>query len=184
MQLKNKYNLLLTKHLPADSKFNHYSSFFQIKNFFISSIPLIRLSPLKSFLILILMHCYLDSSAQFILKGVVKDAETLHVLRGASVIADNSLSACITDENGKFEFDKLKPGLHAIVVSYVGYQMKSISINLNKNSEIEIALKLSVLDKDAALVTAYRADVNSGIDRKSTRLNSSHVSESRMPSSA
>ena len=34
------------------------------------------------------------------------------------------------------------------------------------------------------LSDAEKAAVKAGIDRKSTRLNSSHVSESRMPSSA
>ena len=42
---------------------------------------------------------------------------------------------------------------------------------------LKLAVELGAIDR-------YVVDPKEGVDRKSTRLNSSHVSESRMPSSA
>ena len=60
------------------------------------------------------------------------------------------------------------------------YDIRSFSPNREKCGK---GITLNA-DEAAALLEALQKEVNSGEDRKSTRLNSSHSRKSRMPSSA
>ena len=66
--------------------------------------------------------------------------------------------------------------------------MKTLKISLNSIDKVKAFVnEISKFDCDFDLVSGrYVIDAKSimGIDRKSTRLNSSHVRTSRMPSSA
>ena len=55
--------------------------------------------------------------------------------------------------------------------------MELFTLGVNRYTESDVR-------ETAKALTGYRVNTSSGADRKSTRLNSSHVSESRMPSSA
>ena len=52
------------------------------------------------------------------------------------------------------------------------------------SSEIQIALLTDKIETLSKHIKQFKKDKHSSVDRKSTRLNSSHSQQSRMPSSA
>ncbi|MFV0249281.1 MAG: SusC/RagA family TonB-linked outer membrane protein [Tenacibaculum sp.] len=62
-------------------------------------------------------------------KGVVSDGE--FPLLGASVTIANSTKGVITDFDGNFVLKNLEAGKLTIDISYIGYQTKTVNINLN-----------------------------------------------------
>lgn len=81
----------------------------------------------------------------FTVKGIVSD--DLGPLAGANVVVEGTDISTSTDFDGNFEFTKkIKKG-SILLISYVGYKSKKITINNeNQNSQIEINLKMGPLD--------------------------------------
>ena len=92
-------------------------------------------------------------------KGVVKDEQGLPLFHVAVFVPGTNLGTH-TNENGEYQIN-LKPGNYALNFNFIGYEtvVKNLKIGQEKFLPIDV-------------------------DRKSTRLNSSHSSVSRMPSSA
>ena len=67
--------------------------------------------------------------AQGTLKGTVKDAQTKMPLIGVSVVVEGTTTGAPTDLDGNFMF-KLPAGMQSIQLSYVGYQPKTIEVNI------------------------------------------------------
>ena len=62
---------------------------------------------------------------------------------------------------------------------------KSSQIAMNKSLELERSTSGASIHTNISSASGYKVDIrNKNSDRKSTRLNSSHSGESRMPSSA
>jgi outer membrane receptor protein involved in Fe transport len=78
-------------------------------------------------------------SAQQILKGKVKDAETNEELIGASILIKNSSKGTTTDYNGNFKLS-IEQLPTTIVVSYTGYVSQEIII---KTTEKDITIRLA-----------------------------------------
>ena len=65
-----------------------------------------------------------------------------------------------------------------------GHPSKTVTCGCSNMATIR-GDKISALDlSNIVMLNSMQTKPKSGVDRKSTRLNSSHVSESRMPSSA
>lgn len=93
------------------------------------------------------------------LRGVVVDKETQIPLPGVNIVISNSSpqQGTITDENGKFRFDKATVGRITIQASYVGYKSQiidDISINSAKEKIVKIELEESVTELDAVVIKA------------------------------
>lgn len=79
--------------------------------------------------------------AQFLVSGTVLDAESGEALIGATVVAQGTTTGTTTDINGKFSFDMPLTTSSQIIVSYIGYDPKTIAVDAKSRS---ITVKLGV----------------------------------------
>ena len=97
------------------------------------------------------------------IRGSLRDADNSRPMEMIKVdlkrMTGEVVSTAFTRSNGEFEFTGLPRGVYYIVVEERGFEPIRESVELLSSSRM-------------------------GIDRKSTRLNSSHIQKSRMPSSA
>ena len=61
------------------------------------------------------------------IKGRVFNDINNEPLAFAAVVIDSSSKGTMTDEDGNFRFDNLKPGTYNLTCSYFGFKTKSIS---------------------------------------------------------
>lgn len=95
--------------------------------------------------------------AQFNLQGTISDANTATPLPGAhlTLIKQNKTTATSTD--GTFIFEGLSQGKHRLKVSYLGYETQFATVNIQRNTTLDIALKQTAIMEDAVTITATRA---------------------------
>ncbi len=77
--------------------------------------------------------------AQGVIKGVVKDAESNSKLVGATVQIEGTTTGAATDMDGYFEF-MAPSGSKTVIISYVGYDTKSLKITIKDNEETEMGI--------------------------------------------
>lgn len=89
--------------------------------------------------------------------GTVKDAETGDPLPGANIIIgeDNPVGAA-TNIDGEFIITGVSAGQHVLRVSYIGYQQKTIQIEVNEGETVfeDIVLRHRSLRGEDVIVTA------------------------------
>lgn len=94
---------------------------------------------------------------QAFITGTVKDAKNNQVLTGATVRLGSG-QVTVTDEFGKFRFDKLIPGEHTVTVTFLGYKDKTENISLSTQTDVIILLEESFQLTDELVVFATRAN--------------------------
>ena len=120
----------------------------------------------------ILMLFSTITMAQYSLSGHVTEKSNNKGLLGANVsISANNTIIVATDEKGYFEFTNLVQGEYILMVSYIGYQLYSRTINLPGTNNLNIKLEEDPYLQDEVVVTATRAIDNaplsfSEIDKK------------------
>ncbi len=77
----------------------------------------------------------------------------------ANVIFKNSKEGVITDENGNFYFES-KENYSTLVVSYVGFEKKEISLKPGLNTELKIQLKSGTELKEVVIYTGKTSKKN------------------------
>ena len=116
---------------------------------------------MKSFFLnSILVSCFLalasfSASAQFKISGTVSDES--QTLAGANVAIKNTYKATTTNANGNYVLNNLKHGEYTIIVSFIGYETKEITIQLTANFEQNITLNKRTVVSDEVVVSATRA---------------------------
>ncbi len=95
-----------------------------------------------------------------LIKGQVKDVATQKTLIGANVVllGTTEFKGAITDTNGCFEMAAVPFGIHALQISYVGYEeqvINDVSVYDRKGSFVTIFLKPASQLLEEAEVTAY-----------------------------
>lgn len=96
--------------------------------------------------------------AQFTLKGNVADRENGASLIGAHVALSPNGLKVVTNDKGEFEFTKLKKGSYQVVVSYLGYESTSKTIDITKDSNINIELSPMSYMQEEVVVRSSRVD--------------------------
>jgi iron complex outermembrane recepter protein len=92
------------------------------------------------------------------LTGTVKDTETGSSLSGAHVQIENTFYKTITNAEGRFHFNQMKPGTFSLKVSYLGYKTISEQIIIPQKSELEILLDPEPIRTEEVIISATRAD--------------------------
>ncbi len=118
---------------------------------------------LRIFLSLFLLSIPVFSYGQWTITGQVSDTDDGQLLIGASVKLENSLKGSLSDKQGMFKIQSLKSGIYSLKISYVGYETYTQSIDLQKDTKINIRLKKSVFMADEVLISATRANEKSGM---------------------
>ena len=135
---------------------------------------------MKRFYVLLLLQFFgvfafanLSDFGGFSIGGRIADSNG-NPLVGATVVVDNTLLGVSSGKDGSFVINRLKSGNYTLVVSYMGYDTKKVDVTVNDNVYVNIILNESSLMCEEVVVSATRASTRMPIDRKSTRLNSSH----------
>lgn len=114
------------------------------------SIPMI-----KSFFILIaFIFLYTTANGQFKLSGQIVDEQTNETLAGVTLYLSDLKKGTVTDPQGRYVFEKLKPGSYLLEISFSGYKKRVERIELNSDSLRNFLLSQSVSELNEVVVTA------------------------------
>ncbi len=80
-----------------------------------------------------------------------------HPLIGATVTVENSLQGTTSNLDGSYIIKKIKPGVYTISVSFIGYEKKSLEVNLDKVVVLDFMLQPSSIMGEEIVVNATRA---------------------------
>jgi hypothetical protein len=93
---------------------------------------------IKILLLLIIIHCFNISQAQYTIKGTITDSKKMSLLSATIVmyLGDSIYGACISDMQGNFNFINVQEGKYSIVVSYLGYLNYDTSFVCKSNLDL------------------------------------------------
>ena len=96
------------------------------------------------------------------------------VIVGAKRAGSTMTVSVVSDKQGRYAFpaDRLEPGNYTLRVRATGYMLESanaVTIGAQKNALADLRLRKATVDE-----TASQLSNSEWLDRKSTRLNSSH----------
>mgnify|MGYP003335578405 CR=1 FL=1 len=97
------------------------------------------------------------------ISGIVRDENSGEAVSGAAVEVENSFAAAITDKNGKFELQNLKPGNLRFSVSHISFEKISVNITVPASSPLDIKLKRKIYLSDEVTINATRAGTRSAV---------------------
>lgn len=98
--------------------------------------------------------------AKYSVSGYVKDTATGEDLIGATIlVAKNKTQGGVTNAYGFYSL-LLPEGDHELIFSYIGYDTKSISLSLQKDTRLNVELSDEVIGLAEVVVTAREEDDN------------------------
>lgn len=100
----------------------------------------------------------LPSIAQHSLRGTVKDASDQSALPGANVVIEGTFKGTHTNSDGSFALTGLNQEQITLKISYLGFQARTLEINLAHVQQVEILLERSSFLSQEVVVKATRAD--------------------------
>ena len=119
---------------------------------------LLKMRFLKTLLSILIIAGPLMAQAQLTVSGTVKDASAGKPLNGANVQLKPGYQGAVTDLNGEFRLSGLEKGSKTLIISYLGYQTDTLSLNLTNDRNLTIALDKRAYMEDEVLVQSTRAD--------------------------
>src|SRR6478735_4432491 len=115
----------------------------------------------RSFLTFLLLNFLLCTHAQekFTLNGYVKDSLSRETLIGANISVKEEGRGATTNQYGFFSLTLAK-GNYELLVSYVGYQSKLVSVNFDGNKTINVLLVPGSADLNNVTVYGRKRESN------------------------
>jgi hypothetical protein len=98
------------------------------------------------YLLFIFAFISFPATAQNVIKGIVKDAETDHTLPGANVYLSNTTVGDMTNNTGRYEIKTSAAGVFKLVFSFIGFQTKVFKVELSSSHSSQI-LNISLKPK-------------------------------------
>jgi len=125
----------------------------------------VKINPMRKLIavILWLASCPLAFGQSNSLTGTVQDESSGEPISGAVVQIENSFSAAVTDNEGKFELRNLKPGNYRLKVAHISFQKNFVDFVIPTSTSLRIDIKRKIYLSDEVTVTATRAKTNSAI---------------------
>lgn len=111
---------------------------------------------MKFIFVLMAFFIATSSMAQFSIEGKVVSDEN-QPLPGASVVLKGTTMGTVADVNGEFIFKNLKAGELTILVSYIGYENYSRTIDLLDDTEMIVSMTENAVLTEDVFVIATRA---------------------------
>lgn len=106
-----------------------------------------------------LMIINANAQNSFVLSGIVKDATSGEVLPGVSIFEESTKKGTSANEKGFYTI-KLKKGDHKLTFSFMGYEKIVKTVNIAKESKLNIELSPSAIQLDNIVVSAEKPDEN------------------------
>ncbi len=109
---------------------------------------------MKKWLVLIVtLGCFLQLFSQTgEIRGKVLDATTKETLPFANIFINNTTLGTAADENGHFQLKHIPPGVHELVISYVGYKSAHLSVPVGDILVYVDHIELDQADRELANV--------------------------------
>ncbi|MBT8303887.1 MAG: TonB-dependent receptor [Bacteroidia bacterium] len=108
---------------------------------------------MKSITYILLFFCIIAYSQNRSIKGTITSAPNNQSIEFASIYLPELERGTMTEEDGMFQIENLPSGVFKLVVSYIGYETISISVNTEENIDLEIALNPSIIEMEAVIVS-------------------------------
>jgi hypothetical protein len=118
----------------------------------------------RLFIVILLMSAGISSSfaqsaSKFTISGYIKDTTNGEGLLGATIAVVELSKGTNTNDYGFFSLD-LPPGHYTLKVSYVGFQTKTIPVDLTGSIKLNFELNSSSIATKEVVVTAEKKDAN------------------------
>lgn len=97
-----------------------------------------------------------DPTGSLQVSGRVTD-EKGNPLIGATVALENTMQGTTTNLDGQFSLRSLKPGSYTITISFVGYEKKTVEMNVDRDEFVNVSLNPSSIMGEEIVVNATRA---------------------------
>jgi TonB-dependent receptor len=97
----------------------------------------------KIYLIVVFLTASIFSFGQGAIKGKITEASTNQPLPGASVFIKNSTKGTSTDLQGDFLINNIKAGSVELIVNYLGYESKTITVEVTDKTVKNVDINLS-----------------------------------------
>ena len=101
--------------------------------------------------------------AQFSITGKITDAESGKTLSGTTISLENNTRGTITNSQGFYRLQNLKPGTYVLKISYLGFTKITKTVDLQKDEIVDFSLQKSTFEADEVVVSATRANANSAM---------------------
>ncbi|PTX62053.1 outer membrane cobalamin receptor [Kordia periserrulae] len=108
---------------------------------------------MKKIITLCIFFCCSFSIAQTIISGIITDAKNEPIF-GANVYLKGTYDGASTNEKGEFNFTTEEKGVQVLVISFVSFETKEVSLDVSKMQNITIQLRENVDALDAVVLSA------------------------------
>ncbi len=129
-----------------------------------------KILPAMKFISLILLLIPFIAFGQATLQGVVTDSLTNEQLIGINIILQGTSLGTATNIEGEYRITGIPQRSYTIKVSCVGYETKSVAVDLTKSTSVQLNVKLNqrILEGDAVVITAQMRGQVAAINQQLT----------------
>ncbi|MDD2345243.1 MAG: TonB-dependent receptor [Bacteroidales bacterium] len=116
---------------------------------------------MKKLFVFCILLCMLSyANAQFSFRGKVFDNETKESMPGTHIVVEESFKVVTTNRNGEFAMSGLRNPEINVKISFMGYQVLEVELDLSSKTEYEFFLQKKAMMSEEIVVRATRADEN------------------------
>jgi hypothetical protein len=120
-------------------------------------IKFMGLKKIISLLLFLSISLFSFSQQEAIISGLVTDIKTKEPLVGATIMLEGTTAGTVTDFDGIYRLEHVKPGTYTIRCSFISYEtilMEKVTVSPKQNLEINFALKESTVEIEDVKVVA------------------------------
>lgn len=112
------------------------------------------------------------------LSGIIVDAEGKAPLAGATISLKGYDGGVTTDTDGSYKLSGIKPGQYTVIISFVGYEAKSVQTTLESNVTrvLDAGLSMSENSLEEVVVVGYGVQRKSNLTGSVTTVSASLIS--------
>jgi iron complex outermembrane receptor protein len=92
--------------------------------------------------------------AQNKISGNIKDEQTKEILTGVSIYISDLKTGAISDKEGNYKLENLKPKTYLFEISFIGYKKRVERIYISKDTVVDFLISHSVSELNEVVVTA------------------------------
>ncbi|RIA09822.1 iron complex outermembrane receptor protein [Flavobacteriaceae bacterium MAR_2010_72] len=96
---------------------------------------------------------YITANAQNFIEGYIIDDDNNEAIVFANIYMPQLEKGTTTDDNGYFKVENITSGTYKIVVSYIGYETKSLQLKIPSETPVRIGLKTSAIEMEEIIVS-------------------------------